>query len=141
MQFTEPHLLITDDDSDFRTTLRAVLEPRGFRMSEAADGSEAVRIVHEREIHLVLMDMHMPRVTGLQAIREVKQINAQLPCILISAALDDQIVRQAEQIPVFSILSKPVSIQELTQTVIQALDKNYAWHGMGSADPSQSTEG
>ena len=128
MQATEPHLLITDDDSAFRSTLCSVFEGRGFRISEAADGGEAVEIVHQADdIHLVLMDMHMPRVTGLEAMRQLKRFNAALPCILISAALDDEIVQQAAAIPVFSILSKPIRIAELTRTVVNALNENYAW--------------
>ena len=127
MQTAEPHLLITDDDSDFRGTLRSVFERRGFMTSEAADGNEAVQIVQDRDIHLVLMDMHMPKLSGLEAMRELKRFKATLPCILISGALDDRIVQEAASIPVFSVLSKPVSLAELTSTVLSALNENYSW--------------
>ena len=127
MYAPEPHLLITDDDSAFRLTVRSVFEDRGFRTFEASDGGQAVEIVNEREIHLVLMDMHMPRVSGIEAMRQLKRVNSAIPCILISAGLDDQIVEQAEAIPVFSILPKPVSIRELTNTVVSALNENYRW--------------
>ncbi|HEX4148772.1 MAG TPA: response regulator, partial [Pirellulales bacterium] len=56
-------ILITDDDPSFRETLRSVFEPRGFRTLLAGDGEEALRIVERDEIHLVLLDMHMPRLT------------------------------------------------------------------------------
>ena len=49
---------------------------------------------HE-EVHLVLLDMHMPRLTGLETIQRVKQLKSRLPCILISAGLDERLVRRA----------------------------------------------
>ena len=66
-----PSLLITDDDRDFRETLRDVFEPRGFHTVLASDGVEALEIVRTREIHLVLIDMHMPRLSGMEAIDRI----------------------------------------------------------------------
>lgn len=125
MSANAPAILITDDDRDFRETLRCVLEPFGFQTHLACDGEEAVAIVRTGSIHLVLLDMHMPRLTGLETIRLVKQLNAALPCILLSAALDEPIVRQAQQLQTFSVLPKPVTRQQLTSTVVSALDHAY----------------
>ena len=127
MTFTTPSLLITDDDRAFRETLREVFEPRGFRTITAADGNEAVSIVHKTDVHLVLLDLQMPGLTGIEAARRVKEHNADLPCILISGALDEQIIAEAEEVPVFSVLSKPVSFSEVTDTVNLALREVYDW--------------
>ena len=81
-----PSILITDDDRDFRETLSSVFEPRGFRTLLAPDGLEALRIVRCEQVHVVLCDMHMPRINGLEVVRELKAFDATLPCILISAA-------------------------------------------------------
>ena len=120
-----PQLLITDDNRDFRETLRGVFEPRGFRTLLAADGQEAVEIVEAEPVHLVLIDMHMPRLTGLEAIRRFKKHRAELPCILISANLDDQLRDQAEREGVFSLLTKPISFGEVTSVVRRALHATY----------------
>ena len=127
MTFTTPSLLITDDDRAFRETLREVFEPRGFRTITAADGNEAVSIVHKTDVHLVLLDLQMPGLTGIEAARRVKEHNADLPCILISGALDEQIIAEAVEVPVFSVLSKPVSFSEVTDTVNLALREVYDW--------------
>lgn len=119
-----PSLLITDDDRDFRETLRDVFRPLGFRTLLAADGEEALEIVHKSEVHLVLMDMHMPRLTGLEAISQIKRIRSRLPCILISGQLDDEIRRRVEA---FDILAKPVSCAEVTHSVTKALKVTYNW--------------
>ena len=119
-----PSLLITDDNRDFRETLRDVFQPLGFRTLLAADGEEALEIVLKSEVHLVLMDMHMPRLTGLEAISQIKRIRSRLPCILISGQLDDEIRRRVEA---FDILAKPVSRAEVTHSVTKALEVTYNW--------------
>ena len=119
--FDRPSILITDDDRQFRETLCGALEPRGYRLLAAGDGAEAFDIVQRGEVHLLLLDMHMPRCTGLETVRMVKELNADLPCILMSARLDDQIRREAELAKVFSVMPKPVQLFDLNRTVQQAL--------------------
>lgn len=116
-----PSILITDDDLSFRETLQSVLEPQGYRTLLAADGEEAVEIVRRETVQLVLADMHMPKLTGLETIRLIRQIKAMLPCILLSAAADENILLQARRMQVFRVLSKPVSRRKITHTVQLAL--------------------
>ena len=122
-----PSLLITDDDRDFRETLRSMFEPHGFQTWLAASGEEAVSIVQHNEVHLALVDFHMPRLTGIETARELRSHQDDLPCILISAALDDQIIAEAQEIPVFSVLAKPFGRAEITQVVADALQACYDW--------------
>lgn len=126
-ELVAPSLLITDDDRDFRETLRNVFEPRGFDTILAGDGEEALDIVQNRDVHLVLMDMHMPKLTGLETIGRIKLVRRNLPCILISGELDESIRQQATL--AFEVLSKPVSYQEITSTVVSALRETYQWGG------------
>jgi DNA-binding NtrC family response regulator len=123
----KPSLLITDDDVDFRETLRVAFEPKGFRILLAGDGEEALTIVCTQEVHLVLLDMHMPKLTGLETLRRVKQLKALLPCILMSAHLDEMVAEQARQEHAFSVLAKPVSLVQITGIVRQALERTYNW--------------
>jgi CheY-like chemotaxis protein len=129
MKLEPPSLLITDDDRDFRETLRGVFEPRGFRTLLAADGDEALDIVQRQPVHLALLDMHMPRLSGLETIRRIRQMRLDivLPCILISAALDDAIEEEARRQRAFSVLSKPIRLREITGLVQQALMQTYDW--------------
>jgi CheY-like chemotaxis protein len=122
-----PSLLITDDDADFRATLRDVFEPRGFRTLLAGDGEEAVDIVRREAVHLVLFDMHMPRLTGLEAIRRVKLFRPVLPCILISAQLDETITKAALEVNAYRVLPKPIGLRTITDVVAQALEDVYHW--------------
>ncbi len=120
-----PSILITDDDRDFRETLGQVLEPRGFRTMLANDGQQALDIVRTEQVHVLLLDMHMPRLTGLETMRLVKEIKAQLPCILLSGLLDDTIRREAKLARAFSVLAKPISRVEVTTEIELAISSTY----------------
>ncbi len=129
MQSNEPKLLIADDDRDFRESLREVFSRRGYCTQLAADGREAVEIVQsDSDLHLVLLDVHMPRLSGIEALGEIRQLlEAPLPCILMSAQFDDQIVSQAKQLDTASLLSKPFTLRDLTGTVEEVLQHKYGW--------------
>ena len=131
MYFSIPNILITDDDVSFRETVRGIFEPCGFRTFTAGDGEEALDLVEHEDVHLLLLDMHMPKLTGLETIRQVKRIRAELPCILMSAALDETIIKEAERAQAFCVLPKPISGRTLTQSVEQALRRTYNWPPMG----------
>ncbi len=129
MQWTEPKLLIADDDRDFRESLAEVFERRGYSTRLASDGAEAVEIVQtSHELHLVLLDVHMPRLTGLQALELIRQsVVTSLPCILMSAKLDDSIVQQAHKLQIASVLSKPFKLRDVTTAVENILRASYGW--------------
>jgi len=131
-----PQLLITDDDTAMRETLRSALEPRGFRTVTAGDGAEALAIVQRQPIHLLLTDMYMPKMTGLETIRRVKQVRVTLPCILLSASLDDALAEKAKQVAAFSVLSKPVRFADVTRAIYKALHDVYGWSRAADEPPA-----
>lgn len=128
-----PSLLITDDDYDFRETLRGVFEPRGFHTLTAGDGEEALEILKHETVHLALFDMHMPRLSGLDAIRRLKQHYDSLPCILLSAEADELLMAEAREARAFDVLRKPVTRDRVINVVQLALDASYHgdfWRGL-----------
>ena len=127
MDLDMPSLLITDDDRAFRETLGDLFEERGFRTMLAQDGQEAFEIVQREKIHVVLLDMNMPRLSGLETIRRVKRVYAAVPCILLSAKMDETLAEQARQADAFSTHAKPISLPEITQTVSRAMRLAYDW--------------
>jgi len=129
MLVAPPAVLITDDDRAWRETLGEAFGPPLFRSILAADGEEAVEIVRRQRIDLVLLDMHMPRLTGLETIRQVRFFRAELPCILISGGLDDRIRQDALAVRAYSVLAKPIRLIELRRAVHKALRDVYDWPG------------
>jgi CheY-like chemotaxis protein len=124
---SQPHysLLITDDDRAARETLRDLFEPAGFQTLLAGSGEEAIDLVRDRDVHLALMDMHLPRLTGLETMEIVRQLKGELPTILISADRDEHLLRKALSAQVFCVLAKPVSPNVVIYTVNRAIQKYY----------------
>jgi CheY-like chemotaxis protein len=124
-QGREFSILIADDDSSCREALRDIIQPEGFQTLVASSGEEAIDIVRGRSIDLMLLDMHMPTLSGLETLRLVRQINALLPAILVTADPSDSLVRQAIQAQFYSVIPKPVSKHLLLYTVLKALARSY----------------
>jgi CheY-like chemotaxis protein len=126
MTATRPYsILITDDDPQSREALRDIVAPEGFRTILASSGEEALDIVHGEPVHLVLLDYHMPRLTGLETARLMHQENAVLPCILVTADADAVLIRRALNEHVVSVIPKPVSKNVVLYTVVRALGRAY----------------
>src|SRR5262245_29180376 len=116
-------ILITDDDRGSRESLQSIVEPEGYGTVLAGSGEEALDIVREESIHLAIFDMHMPRLTGLETLELVHQINAMLPCILVTADATEELMRQAFRARAYSVIPKPVSKGVVLYTVVRALLK------------------
>jgi CheY-like chemotaxis protein len=117
--------LIADDDPDFREALRLVLEPF-LRTVEAQSGEEAIEIVQQRPVDIILIDMHMHVLTGLETVRIVKRIHARVPCILITSDASEELRRAARLVAAYTVLKKPVTRQELVTTISTALADAYS---------------
>ena len=98
---------------------------KGFRPCWRRRGEEAIDIVRGQPVHLVLLDMHMPTLTGLETLLLVRQINAMLPAILVTGDPTESLVRQAIQAQFYSVIPKPVSKNIVLYTVLNALARFY----------------
>ena len=119
-------ILIADDDRGTREALGEMLANRGFRTVLAADGGEAVELVQVDLVHLVLFDMHMPRLTGLEAFAVIRQtLDRILPAVLMTADATNDLIRQALAAQVYSVIPKPVSGNVVLHTLERALARVY----------------
>jgi CheY-like chemotaxis protein len=122
----EPYsILIADDDPGCQETLRETLEVEGYRTLLASSGEEALEIVRFEPVHLLLVDLHLPRLTGLETLQLLRQINALLPAILVTADNSERLLRQACQARAYSVIPKPVSKSVVLYTVVRALGRHY----------------
>ncbi len=122
-----PNLLVTDDDKAFRKVVCEGLQRRGFRVIEACDGREALDLIARSRVHVAVVDVHMPNVTGLDVIRHLHERPSSLPCVLMSAELNDEIRQEAERMCAYDVLSKPLRLSQLTSVVFHALNDYYGW--------------
>ncbi len=118
------HLLIADDDDAFRDILRDIFEP-WFSLLEAESGEQAVEIVECERVDLVLLDMNMHELSGIDTIRIVKRIDSQLPCILVTGEASQELEVEARRADAWGVLPKPIRKDELLQSVSTAIDSTY----------------
>ena len=91
----------------------------------AESGEEAIDLIRAHDVHLALMDMHLPRLSGLETMAIVRQIKGVIPSILITADQDDELMRRALSENAFCVLAKPVSSHVVIYVVHKALEKYY----------------
>ncbi|MCG5244002.1 acetoacetate metabolism transcriptional regulator AtoC [Azospirillum doebereinerae] len=116
-----PTALVVDDDEAIRQMLAAVLSREGFAVTTAADGVEAVAAFAAQRPALVLMDIRMPRMTGLQALAEMRKIDRATAVILMTAYAEVETAVQAIKDGAFDYIIKPFDIAELLLLVGRAL--------------------
>ena len=129
-------VLITDDDAGCREVMRDIIEPAGYHTLLATTGEEAVEIVTQQQVHIVLMDVHLPRISGIDALKLLHQMQQQLPCILMTADSTAELIRQAFQAHAYSVIPKPVNKHVVLHMVVRALVKAYG-PGPGQAGAQQ----
>jgi len=118
-------ILIADDDGRCREALREIIEPEGFRTVEASTGEEALDIVRTGVVHLIMLDLHMPAMTGLEVLQLARQFDLRLPAILVTGDASQEVIRRAYQAQAFSVIPKPVSKNVVLYTVVRAFARFY----------------
>ena len=119
-------LLIADDNSSFREALREVLERRiALQIHEVSCGEEAVEYAQDYRVDIVLLDMHMHVMDGLETLRALKELNTVRPCILLTSDDSDALRRDATEADAHAVLEKPVDRRTLLTTVSTALHDAY----------------
>ncbi len=115
-------ILVVDDEQGHRTMLRAVLGREGYGVSEADDGVSAIRAVENEPFDLILMDIRMTDMDGIEAMREIKKISPSLPVVMMTAYASVQTAVEALKSGAYDYLTKPLDIEELKILVQKALD-------------------
>jgi len=118
-------ILVADDDDGCRATLSGWLRERGFTTHRAACGEEAIEIAQSEPIDLAVFDLDMPRMTGLEALQQVRVFHSRLPALLVTAAPTPEVIRQARLAQVYSVLPKPVNPSLLLHMLVRALRGAY----------------
>jgi len=117
-------ILIADDEADLRNFLADELSYAGFRVKSVSNGADAVVAVVEEKFDLVLLDMMMPQMDGIYAIRVLRKLKPNLPILGLTGYVGQGYMAEAASYGVIC-LSKPVDIPELLQTVDEALVQRF----------------
>jgi DNA-binding NtrC family response regulator len=116
-------ILIVDDEGSLLVTLVANLELEGFDVVGAPDASSALRLVGEEHFDLVLTDIRMPGMSGLELFRAIRSMRPDMPVILMTAFAAETLIDQAVQEGVFAVLPKPFDIEHVIFALSRALSR------------------
>jgi two-component system response regulator HydG len=115
-------ILVVDDEASHRTMLNAVLSSEGYEIFEADDGKTAIQAVEREFYDLILMDVRMTELDGIEALQEIKQISPAIPIIIMTAYGSVKTAVDALKSGAYDYLTKPLDIEELKILIHKALD-------------------
>ncbi|MEO6681767.1 MAG: sigma-54 dependent transcriptional regulator [Ginsengibacter sp.] len=119
-----PYILIIDDEKAIRKTLNEILGYEGYKIDEAADGEEGLRKFKENTYDLVLCDIKMPKLDGIEFLERAKEINPEVPIIIISGHGNIETAVEAVKKGAFDYISKPPDLNRMLITLRNAMEKN-----------------
>src|SRR3981081_4725196 len=115
-----PRILIVDDDSGQRSLLDSFLRSQGFEHVPVDSGQQALEILRTGQISMMISDVRMPGMSGLETLRRARQEHAVLPVLLVTAYADIREAVGAMRDGAVNYLAKPIDLDELVATVQQA---------------------
>jgi len=110
-------VLVVDDDPATVELLREFLSAKGYEVITAGDGAEGLRRVKEERPHLILLDVQMPKMDGLEVLRRLREIDKEVSVIMVTAANEEAIGRQAMELGAFDYIVKPLDLPYLEQSL------------------------
>ena len=116
-------ILIVDDEESLRFTLAANLELEGFTVIEAESGSHALEILKAESVDLVLSDIRMPGMSGVELFLELKKTIPEIPVLLMTAFSADETIQKAIHAGVFAVVYKPFDIDKILAVLRRALKR------------------
>lgn len=119
-----PTILIVDDDDDVRRVLRRILETAGHTVVECPDGQHALHALTEQRPDLVITDVYMPEMDGIEFLVHLREEDPDLPVLAVSGgslAAADFVLEDASQLGADAVLEKPFDIDEMKRTVQELL--------------------
>ncbi len=119
-----PRILIIDDEKAIRNTLREILQYEKFEVDEAGDGAEGLKKVESNSFDLVLCDIKMPKMDGLEVLAKLQELNPDLPVVMISGHGTIETAVDAIKSGAFDYIAKPPDLNRLLVTVRNALDRS-----------------
>ncbi len=114
-------VLLVDDSVDDRASFKAILERKGYKVLETSSGEECLQRVKERKFQVILLDMQLPGINGLDTLQEIKKVRPDLPVIMVTGHSETQMVENAMTRGSFAYLAKPVDIRKLMDVIEQTL--------------------
>ncbi len=112
-----PRVLIVDDEPEIVDILREFLTRKSYAVVTAADGLEALRALKAERPHVALLDIRLPKMNGLEALRQIRAIDREVGVLMITAIEEEETGRQALKLGASDYLLKPLDLDYLERSV------------------------
>ena len=122
-------IIVIEDQEDLAALYESTLTREGYEVSKAYTGEEGVALFQDEGADALLLDMTLPEMNGLQALQEIRALNANVPVVVVTGETSADIRRRCEHLGVHDYLPKPVNYDELSAALRRAL-----------SDPKTTTE-
>ncbi len=116
-------LLIVDDEVDIREFAKSFFKKRGIEVFTASGGNEALKIIDDQKPNLVLLDVHMEEMTGVEVLRELRSKGNDTKVIMVTGVEDEEIINEANSWGIKGYVNKPLVLEELEKIVLGELNK------------------
>ena len=114
-------ILVVDDEEEIRSLLGAILQSKGYAVAAAEDGAAALQQVPHERPDVILLDLSMPRLSGLDALPEIKRLDPEVPVVICTAHTDYRGPRH--EAGAYDYLTKPFDVELLALTVGRAVER------------------
>ncbi|MFO8056756.1 MAG: sigma-54 dependent transcriptional regulator [bacterium] len=116
------HILIVDDEESIRTTLGGVLSDEGFSVSTAHDGESALQMIEDSPPDLVMLDIWLPGMDGVESLQKIKETYPELPVVMISGHGTIETAVKSTRLGAYDYIEKPLSLDKIIITIQNALE-------------------
>lgn len=116
-------VLVVDDLVEYRDLLKTILEKKGHRVVDVDSGEECLKQIKERKFQIILLDVRLPGMNGVETLKQVKEIRPDVAVVMITGFSLEQMVQEAVQNGSYACLNKPVDVNQLLSVVDQCLAK------------------
>jgi DNA-binding response OmpR family regulator len=134
---SDTQILVIEDEPDLRSGLQHNLELEGFRVQTAADGREGLRKARDGQAALILLDLMLPGMPGLEVLRHLREIGRETPVIIISAKGQDRDKVQGLELGADDYLTKPFGLSELLARIRAVLRRTQAGAKAGVGEKAE----
>jgi DNA-binding response OmpR family regulator len=123
------HILIIEDDAEMRALLKEVLEEEGFETECASNGSDALREIVKKPFDLIVTDIEMPGLTGLDILPEMKKLRPEASIIVMTSFASEEVHRRSLEKGASGYLEKPIHIKKLKALIHEMLSEKRGMRG------------
>jgi len=111
-------ILIVDDDPAVSNFLERFLTKKSYQVSTAKNGAEAIEITKKESPQLILLDIRLPEINGIEVLKEIKKINPAIGVIIITAVQEEEIAQEAMKLGADDYICKPFDLEYLENSIL-----------------------